>query len=124
MSMFKTIRLYIKLRRDFVEITNLETGDTASQRAVVPFSGARNVVGNFSNTQQAIEGVLRELGVKASFWTGLKVLIHQLEDTEGDLSDIEKRALRDLGEMTGARRVYLAEGERPLSAGEALLYFS
>lgn len=121
--MFKTIRLYIKLRRDFVEITNLETGETTSQRAAVPFSTTRNIIGSFGDAKQAIEAVLRASGIKTSFWTGLKVLIHQLEGTEGGLSDIEKRALRDLGEMIGARQVYLAEGERPLSVAGALLHF-
>lgn len=122
-AMFKTIRLYIKIRHDFVEITNLETGETVSQRVAIPFSGTRNVVGNFSHTQQAIEAVIRESGVKTSFWTSLQVLIQQLDGAEGGLSDIEKRALRDLGEMVGARKVYLVEEERPLSASEALLHF-
>ena len=36
------------------------------------------------------------------------------------LSDIEKRALRDIAEMAGARKVYIAEGEQKLTIAEAL----
>lgn len=122
--MFKTIRVYIKLRRDVVEITNLETGRTVSHRAAIPFSTTRNLVGDFNSADLTIREALRELGVKLRFWIRLKVLIQQLEGAEGGLSEIEKRALRDLGELAGGLRVYLVEDTRPLSISEALLYFN
>ncbi|MET0393812.1 MAG: hypothetical protein ABW019_11760 [Chitinophagaceae bacterium] len=121
--MFKSTRLYIKLRHDTVEITNLETGQTVTQQATLPFSSAGQVVGNFQHVEKAIAAVLRELGTTRSFWRSLKVLVQQQEGSEGGLSDIEKRALRDLGELTGARKVYLVEDERPLSVAEALSCF-
>jgi hypothetical protein len=122
--MFKTIRIYIKLQRDFVEIINLETGQAAAQRAMVSFSSERNVVSSFNHAKDAIVAVLRELGIKPSFWgPSLQVLIQQLEGTEGGLSDIEKRALLDLGEMIGGRKVYVIRDSKPLSGSEALLHF-
>ena len=50
----------------------------------------------------------------------LKVVIQQLEGAEGGLSDIEKRALRDIAEMAGAKKVYIVESEQKLSIVDAL----
>lgn len=124
MQLFKTIRLYVRLRRDFVEIINLETGQTVTHRAIPAFSSTRHVIGNFRNAQQAMETALTGLGLPRSFGRPrMKMLIHQLENAEGGLDDIERRALRDIGEMAGAVWVFLAEDPRPLSTTEALSYF-
>ena len=46
--------------------------------------------------------------------------MQQLEGSEGGLSDIEKRALRDLGEMTGASSVQLVEHSHNLTIDDAI----
>jgi hypothetical protein len=123
--MFKTIRIHIKLGHDHVEITNLETGEVVSQPAKKGFSSIRNIVGNFSNAQTSIVAVLKELRLTNSFFSSkLHVLIQQIEGTEGGLSDIEKRALRDLGEMVGGRKVFIIEDSRSVGIDEALMYFN
>lgn len=43
-----------------------------------------------------------------------------MEDTQGGLTDIEKRALRDLAENAGVGVVYIIDGEKRLSNEEAL----
>jgi hypothetical protein len=43
-----------------------------------------------------------------------------LEGTEGGLSQIEIRALRDIAELNGANKVYLVYEDKPLSNQEAL----
>jgi len=43
-----------------------------------------------------------------------------MEDTDGGLTDIEKRALRDLAENAGAGKIYIADGEQLLTNNEAL----
>jgi hypothetical protein len=44
-------------------------------------------------------------------------VIQQTEATEDGLSDIEKRALRDIAEIAGADKVYIAEQERIFDPG-------
>ena len=65
--------------------------------------------------------LLDDLGIGQTFFSRpLTVLIQQLEGTEGGLSDIEKRALRDLAEMAGGRKVVICEDSRPLTIADAL----
>lgn len=119
--MFKTRLIYIKIRKDHIEATDLKSGQTFSERAIKPFSGVRNVVSNFNNANETIASVLLNFGLRGSFFQDrLKVLIHQLEGLEGGLSDIEKRALRDLAEMVGANKVQILEQSQPASIDFAL----
>lgn len=50
----------------------------------------------------------------------MNILIQQLEGFEGGLSDIEKRALRDLAEMVGANKVFILEQSESVSTEVAL----
>lgn len=120
--MFKSRQLYIKIRRDHIEVTDLKSGETVFKRALNPFSSIRNIVSNFKNANETIQSALLELGIRRSFFQSpLKILIHQLEGLEGGLSDIEKRALRDLAEMAGANKVQIIEQLEPLSVELALM---
>lgn len=119
--MFKTKKIYIKIRRDQIEGTDLESGETISKRAPKPFSSTRNIVSNFNNANEAIESVMLDLGIRRSFFQPrLKILMQQLEGLEGGLSDIEKRALRDLAEIAGANKVEILEQSEPISRELAL----
>ena len=120
--MLKSTRIYIKLTKDKVEATNLETGETISMRAINSFSSKRNIVGNFNNAYATVQAALKELGVKRNlFGSNLKVLIQQLEGTEGGLSDIEKRALHDIGEMVGGKKIVIVEHSKAMTENNALL---
>ena len=120
--MFKALPIYIKIRRNSIEVTNLETGNTSSRSAINNFSSVRNVVGNFNTAQETVNATLHDLGIKRTFFSRpLTILIQQLEGTEGGLSDIEKRALRDLAEMAGGRKVFICEDSGPLTISDALL---
>ena len=119
--MFKTRLIYIKVTRDHIEATDLVRGQTFSKRAIKPFSSTRNVVSNFDNANETIASVLLNLGLRGSFFQPqLKILMHQLEGLEGGLSDIEKRALRDLAETAGANKVQILEQSQPVSIEIAL----
>jgi hypothetical protein len=123
-ELFKTLPIYIKSSKNKVDITNLETVESASKTAEEECSSIRNIGSDFNNANKTICSALRELGVRNSFWTRrLKILIQQLEGTEGGLSDIENRALRDLAEMTGGRSVYIVEHSNLLTISEAFSKF-
>lgn len=119
--MFKVKSIYIKIKRNHVEVTDLDTGETVSQQAVQPFSSVRNVVSSFNPANETIQSALEKLGLKGrSFLAKMNILIQQLEGLEGGLSDIEKRALRDLAEMAGANKVYILEQSELVSTQIAL----
>lgn len=121
MKLFKTDYLYVKVSTNAVEITNLATGETISRKAIEDFSTTRVVVANFNNITNLIISMLRELGISTSFFSTKKILIQQMEKQDGGLSDIEKRALRDVAEQAGARFVILIDHPNKLSTEEALL---
>jgi hypothetical protein len=122
--MFKAKRIYVKLRRDHVEITNLENGETVFESAQPGFSSERNVVAEFYHAENAIRNAIEKLAFKKVLFFGPSfiVLIQQLEGTEGGLSNIEMRALRDLAEQVGGQKVFIVESSKPLNVNEALEY--
>lgn len=119
--MFKLKSIYIKIKRNHVEVTDLNTGETVSKHAVQPFSSTRNVVSSFNPANETIQSALKELGLAGRFFLSkMNILIQQLEGLEGGLSDIEKRALRDLAEMAGANKVFILEQAEPVTTEVAL----
>ncbi|WP_153796272.1 rod shape-determining protein [Foetidibacter luteolus] len=117
--MFKSPKLYIQIRRNQVTAVNLETGEEVTQFAINPFSTQRVVLAKFDPANETILAAIRGLHLKTTFFA-VKVVIQQLEGAEGGLSDIEKRALRDIAEMAGAKKVYIVDSEQKLSNGDAL----
>ncbi|MEJ8819909.1 hypothetical protein [Lacibacter sp. H407] len=120
--MFKVKSIYIKIKRNHVEVTDLNTGETVSKQAIQPFSSTRNIISSFNPANETIQSALKELGLTGRFFLSkMNILIQQLEGLEGGLSDIEKRALRDLAEMAGANKVCILEQSEPLSIDIALV---
>src|SRR5687767_2975467 len=117
--MFRTQKAYIQIRRNQITVINLNTGAEASRLAGRPFSTQRVVLASFDPAKETVMAAIRDLGLKTTL-LALKVVIQQLEGAEGGLSDIEKRALREIAEMAGARKVHIVEGEQELSIAEAL----
>ena len=120
-SMFKTNKIYIQIKRNKITVINLETGEEISRIATEPFSTVRSVLSSFQPANETLLAAMKELGLKRSFFA-LKAVIQQTEDTNGGLTDIEKRALRDLAENAGVNKVYIADAEWPLSNEEALAF--
>lgn len=117
--MFKSSKVYIQIKRNQVTAVNLETGEEVTRIAMKPFSTERVVLASFNPANDTVLAAMSDLRIKKTFMA-LKVAIQQLEGAEGGLSDIEKRALRDLAEMAGANKVYIVESERKLSTDQAL----
>ena len=122
LSLFKRTPIYIKLFKNRIEIINLETGEIISRESVKPFSTQRFIIADFNNANALIRNIIVDLLPRKSiFPRQTKILIQQVESVEGGLSEIEKRALRDLGEMAGGTPVILIDHFRPLSNAEASL---
>jgi MreB/Mbl protein len=122
LSIFKRTPIYIKLFKNRIEIVNLETGEKISRESTEIFSSQRFIIADFNKADALIRDILNELLPRKSiFPRQTKILIQQAESVEGGLSEIEKRALRDLGEMAGGTPVILIDHFRPLSSTEASL---
>ena len=117
--MFKLPKVYLQVRRNKVTAINLETGEEVTRSAIKTFSTQRIVLASFDPASETILAAIGDLRLKTSLF-GMKVVVQQLEGAEGGLSDIEKRALRDIAEMAGGKKVYIFEGQEKLSITEAL----
>ena len=122
LSIFKRIPIYIKLFKNRIEIVNLETEEKLSRESAEPFSTQRFIIADFNKADALIRNILNDLlPGKSIFPRQTKILIQQVESVEGGLSEIEKRALRDLGEMAGGTPVILIDHFQTLSNIEAML---
>ena len=121
MPLLKRTPVYIKISANNIEVTNLSTGKTVSKTSAVAFSNSRIVIANFNVIEALLRDMLKEIIEKKIFPVQLKVLIQQTQEVDGELTEIEKRALRDLAELAGATHVEIVDHFRKLSDHDAAM---
>lgn len=121
MKIFNKVYLYVKISTNQIELTNLSTGESLTRKATENFSTNRIVLASFIKIETLIQSMLKELKVPTSIFTRKEMLIQQTEKVDGGLADIEKRALREIGEQSGALYVIIVEHATKLSIEEALI---
>ena len=114
-NLFRAIPIYVKIYPDSIEITNLLTKQTISKASYSKFSSTRLLVAEFSIANALIREILNELVLSKRT---LKVLIQQMKEFEGGLSETEKRTLRDLAEQAGGKSIYIVNRTKILSDEE------
>jgi hypothetical protein len=118
---FLATPVYIKILNNKIEIKDLRTGKSISRESSAHFSSTRLLIADFNVAELFIRSVLKELlSPQKIFQRSLKIVIQQMENLEGGLSESEKRILRDIGEQIGGVHVVLVDNTRPLSEAEAL----
>ncbi|MFB2727381.1 rod shape-determining protein [Shewanella mangrovisoli] len=80
-------------------------------RLVNPFSHPRMFVASFELAEKLLQYGISQLHT-SGFRAAPRVIVHQLEKTEGGLTDIEDRVLRELAMGAGAREVVIYLGPR------------
>ncbi|MFB2653671.1 MULTISPECIES: rod shape-determining protein [Shewanella] len=80
-------------------------------RLVNPFSHPRMFVASFELAEKLLQYGISQLHT-SGFRAAPRVIVHQLEKTEGGLTDIEDRVLRELALGAGAREVVIYLGPR------------
>ena len=114
---FKPVPVYVKIYPDEIEMIHLKKGTSVRRSAHLPFSNERMIIANFAHAETLGRAVAKELGV----WNkSLKILVQQMKVWNGELSELEKRALRDLCEQIGGRKVFIVTDDRRLTNEEAL----
>ena len=121
MNIFNSVNLYVKISTNEIEVTNLSTCETIIKKAQDPFSTNRIVVGSFFKINSLMKEILQELKIPSTFWTTRRMLIQQTEKMDDGLAEIEKRALRDIGELSGANIVIILDHPNRISNQEAMV---
>jgi hypothetical protein len=114
-SLFKKLPIYIRIYYNKIAITNLKSDQTISKSSVIKFSSTRLLVAEFNVAENLIRDILKEMGIANR---NLKILIQQIDTFEDELSESEKRILRDLAEQAGGTEVYLANRKKEMNKEE------
>ena len=83
----------------------------ANIRVLNPFKHSRSFVADFICAEKIVQHGLYTLH-KSIIRPAPRVIMHQLEKTDGGLTDIEERVLRELAFGAGAREVVIYLGSR------------
>ena len=78
------------------------------------FCHPRVIIGGFDAAQLVAGGFLRQICAGGNRWLRFRLIIHPQDDLEGGLTDIEERALKELGLRLGASRVIVYQGAAEL----------
>jgi rod shape-determining protein MreB len=127
---------YLRVNRERVSVRNVSTGDVVevtpklgldcsdtvlsvgdpvdptAARVLLPFQHPRILIEDFAGAEKVVHFAIRKLFGKRYISPSPVVLVHPDLELEGGLTQIEARALREMTEGAGARRVYLHYGRR------------
>jgi len=115
LSIFRPIPVYVKIYPDKIEVINITTRETISKTSLTKFSSDRLLIAEYNIAEALLCEILKELKLSKR---SLKVLIQQMKELEGGLSETEKRTLRDFAEQAGARSVYIINRTSSMTAEE------
>ncbi len=120
LDLFKPIPVYIRLFSDRIEITRLDSGEAISRNASDKFSNSRLVLAHFENAQMLLRSMLNRWATKKFiFQRGFDAVIQQMEKMDGGLSQIERHALTEIAEFSGAKNVRVIGHTRKLTNKKA-----
>jgi hypothetical protein len=108
-NLFKNNLVYILLYKNRVKIYRLDSGKSIDKTASIPFSNSRILWADYNQGETFVKKLINDLFIDDhfSFQPVLKVLIHQIEMTEGGISQVEKRALLDSSKHFNSKETYL-----------------
>ena len=110
LRMFSPQTVYVRLSRNKIRLRNIESGAEVEVTPSSPFTGERLLIGDFEVAQRTLQDGLRQVAGSRWFRPAPRILMHQLEMTEGGLAEIEVRILRELAIGAGAMRVQVWTG--------------
>jgi len=116
MNIFKNLLssypVYIQLHKDKITARTVQPVREISVSAVKPFSHKRSIIGDFNSAETLLKDILHRLFEGKWFAPSPLVIIHPMELIDGGLTQIEVRALMELGAGAGARKVYVYVGDK------------
>jgi len=109
--------LYVRVRKNQFRVRRLESAKEATFDAQPPFTTARLLIGQFQAAENVLKRAVKEMSKGGIFAVSPQVLIQPLEMLEGELSEVEERALREVAIGAGASKVVVWVGHE-LSGAE------
>lgn len=108
--MFRPDSVYVQVRRNAFRVRNASRNSEVSVTAEAPFSTAKLLVGKFSAAEPVLAKAIKQVA-KSLLGVGPIIVIHPMEMSEGGLSEVEDRVLRDVAEGAGGSKVIVWVGK-------------
>ena len=102
--------VYVQVFRNRIWARDVESGTTVELTAREPFTSQRLLVGDFAAAENLLMHVYSELYANRLLTPSPRVLIQPREMSEGGLSPVEIRVLRELAEGAGGRSSLVHQG--------------
>lgn len=121
-KIFPKTFLFMILSPNLVQIKNLETGESISKKAIIPFSNDRLIIADFVIAEEFLRSVLDEFlnQNNKTFRRSLKVVL-QIRDKEKPIvTNVENRIYQDLVKYVGASHYWLIEHQNEISDEEII----
>ncbi|WP_321307851.1 hypothetical protein [Marinifilum fragile] len=102
-GLFKKIPIIVRFYTNEIEVIRLDKNLKLRRIAKYKFSTERLIIADFNNAEKLLSSMVKEiLGNKRLFSPTLIMIIQQMVEFPDGISEIEKRAYRDLAEHAGA----------------------
>ena len=105
------LNLYIRIATDNITVRNIDEGSGVTKRADLPFSSERLLVGNFTNADKLMRAAVSEAQTMSFLPRSIRAVVHPMDKTEGGLSQIEDRVLRELAAGAKVSKVVVQIGD-------------
>ena len=102
---------YVQLYENKIVARDVDTGKEVSQISIDPFSHKRSILGNFAIAENLLTESLKQIYEGSWFSPSPIMIIHPMELIDDGLTQIEVRALAELGAGAGARKVFVYTGD-------------
>ncbi len=106
--------IHVRIYRNRFLLRHIQQKTDLDVSASEPFTTDRLLVGQFSSAEKLLKASIKEL-MRGKFLAASPLLLMQpMEMTEGGLSEVEERAILELGFGAGARKVKVHVGSELL----------
>lgn len=113
--MFFEQTIYIQIEKDLFKFLHVQSGRIIKTQGA--FSNQRLAIAHFMIAAEALKKGVYEVYPKSFFRVPPVIIMHQIFNSEGGLCEIEERILREAAFSSGAKQVFIWEGQ-PLSASQ------
>jgi rod shape-determining protein MreB and related proteins len=102
--------VYVQVKRNQFRVRHIESNSEAAFDAQPPFTTTRLLIGQFLAAESLLKQALKQVSTSRFFSVSPKVVIQPLEMTDGGLSEVEERVLREVAIGAGASKVVVWVG--------------
>jgi hypothetical protein len=110
-ELFKRIPILVRFYPNEIEVKRLDNNNVLKRQAKYKYSTNRLVLADFNNAEILLSQLIKEiLGGEILFLTKIVLVIQQMHEFPDGISEVEKRAYRDLAEHSGAIQAIVLNG--------------